>query len=61
MAMQAILAQQFDQFYRRLQLISAIPVNKFQERINDIKKLRIEWIDTIKDEVEKNTLVIVYL
>ena len=38
MAMQAILANDYDSFYRRLQLINAIPTDQFQTQIRALEK-----------------------
>lgn len=50
MVMQALLAGEFPQFYRRLQLINAIPVDEMEKRIEKIKEKRVKLIADVKKE-----------
>lgn len=48
MAMQATLSNDYDNFYRRLQLINAIPTNQFQTKIKALAKKRLDLITSAK-------------
>ena len=53
MVMQAVLAGEFNQFYRRLQLINDIPVEKIKERMEQIKAKQAALVKDIKIENSK--------
>lgn len=50
MAMQASLANEFQKFYRRLQLINYIPIDEFSATIEKIKDKRAKLVEVVKNK-----------